>query len=109
MKEFKCSSLGYNDGWKYAANTDDLLLDTVALHLHSPADAAAVADLIMKEYNCDRDPACTWRYFAQNEDVIVAGARAHAREVHGVGEFTETMTKKVKKNIRPFKGKQKAA
>jgi predicted small metal-binding protein len=132
MKEFKCSSLGFKDRWKHTAHTDDLLLDTVALHLRevhdmnelSPemltrirnaftpltsADAAAAADLIMQEYNCDQDPACTWRYFAQNEDVIVAGAKEHLREMHGVGQGTEDMTKKVKKAIRSFRDKQKAA
>lgn len=132
MKEFKCSSLGFKDGWKHIARTDDLLLDTVALHLHeahgitelSPdtlaeirnaftpstvRDAAGVADLVLQEYNCDRDPACTWRYFAQTEEVILAGAAEHAREKHGVGKFTPAMAEKVKKSIHPLKGGRKSA
>jgi len=132
MKEFKCSSLGLNDRWKHIARTDDLLLDIVALHLRevhemnelSPAmltkirnaftpptaqDAAEAADIVLREYNCDRDPACTWRYMAQTEDLIVEGAEAHAREKHGVKKFTREMTEKVKKAVHPHRENKNAA
>jgi predicted small metal-binding protein len=132
MKEFRCSSLGLNDRWKHIARTDDLLLDTVALHLRdvhemndlSPEmlakirnvfttptaqDAAAAADLVLKEYNCDHDPACTWRYLAQTEDLIVEGAAAHARDKHGIGKFTPDMADTVKKTIHRHEEKKDAA
>ena len=132
MKEFKCSSLGYDDKWSHIAHTDDLLLDTVAIHLHevhgvselspemlakirkafttpTPQDAAAVADLVLREYNCDRDPSCTWRYIAQTEDLVVEAAAVHAREKHGVGSFTDEMAKDVKKKTHPYDKKKEAA
>jgi predicted small metal-binding protein len=132
MKEFKCSSIGLKDNWKHIARTEDLLLDTVALHLRevhemkslsqemlgkirnafttpTAKDAAAAADLVLQEYNCDHDPACTWRYIAQTEDMIVEGAAAHARDKHGVGKFTHEMAQKVKKNVHPHKEKKNAA
>ena len=75
MREFRCSSLGYQCSWKHIA-TEELLADMVALHLRdvhgvqaldnemvgkiknlftypTKADAAGAADLVMKEYNCD--------------------------------------------------------
>jgi predicted small metal-binding protein len=131
MKEFKCSYLGYKDSWKHVAHTEDLLLDVVALHLRevhnmnelppemlakiknsfttpSSRDAAAAADLILREYNCDMEPECTWRYIAQTEDLIAEGAAAHAREKHGMHEFSEEQAVKVKKATHPYK-KKKAA
>jgi predicted small metal-binding protein len=132
MKQFKCSYLGLTDRWKHVERTDDLLLDTVALHLRdvhgmtslsqemlgkirksftspSTAEAAAAADLVLREYNCDRDPACTWRYLAQTEDLILEGTEAHLREKHGVKELTPEMAEKVKKAIHPHKEKKHAA
>jgi predicted small metal-binding protein len=132
MKEFKCTYLGLTDRWKHIARTDDLLLDTVALHLHevhgmnelSPEmlakirnafttptalDAAATADLVLQEYNCDHDPGCTWSCIAQTEDLIVEGAEVHARDKHGIREFTPEMAEKVKKTIHPHREKKNAA
>ncbi len=127
MKEFACKSLGYNDNWKYIARTEELLADMVAVHLRdvhgvnalspdmvgkiknsfsnpSQADAAAAADLVLKEYNCDMEPECTWRYIAQTEDLIADGVAVHAREAHGVKEFSPEMMAKVKKSARVWKG-----
>ncbi|MGC1455962.1 MAG: DUF1059 domain-containing protein [Nitrospirota bacterium] len=32
MKEFKCKDLGYSCGWKYIAQTEELIADGVAVH-----------------------------------------------------------------------------
>ncbi len=127
MKEFACASLGNNCTWKHIAMTEELLADIAAIHLRdvhdvqeissdmvgkiknlftSPtgADAARSADLILKEYNCDMDPECTWRYIAMTEELIADGAAVHAREAHGVKEFTPEMIAKVKKLAHEWKG-----
>jgi predicted small metal-binding protein len=67
-------------------------------------DAAAAADLVLKEYNCDMDPECTWRYIAQTEELIADGVALHAREAHGVKEFTPEMIAKVKKSTHEWAG-----
>lgn len=131
MREFKCSSLGYQCTWKHIA-TEELLADMVALHLRdahgvqvlssemvgkiknlftypTKADAAEAADLVMKEYNCERGPECTWRYVAMTEDLILEGAAAHAGEKHGVRDFTQEMRAKVKAAIRKWTGEKKKA
>ena len=127
MREFKCASLGNKCTWKHIERTEELLADVVALHLRdvhgvkeiSPdmlgkiknsfsaptaADAAAAADLVLKEYNCDLDPKCTWRYIAMTEELIADGAAVHAREAHGIKEFTPEMIAKVKKSAHEWKG-----
>jgi predicted small metal-binding protein len=115
MKEFKCSYLGLNNRWKHIARTEDLLLDTVALHLRdvhgmslsqempaktrnsftwpSAADAAAATAFVLQAYNCDRDPACTWRYLAQTEDLILGDTETPVRKKLGV-KFTPEMANK---------------
>jgi predicted small metal-binding protein len=125
MREFRCESLGNNCSWKHIA-TEELLTDMVALHLRdvhgvqaldsdmvgriknlftypTKADAAAAADLVMKEYNCDISPECTWRYIAMTEELIADGAAVHAREAHGIREFSPEMIAHVKKSIRESK------
>jgi len=120
MKELKCANLGYTCKWKYIANTEELLADVTALHLRdvhgvkaisqdmlgkikntftSPteADAAKFADVKMKVYNCDMAPKCSWRYIAMTEELIADGAAVHAREVHGITEFSPEMIGRVKK------------
>jgi len=127
MKEFACKNLGYNDSWKYIAKTEELLADMVAVHLRdvhgvnelspdmlgkiknsfsnpSQADAAGVADLVLKEYNCDMEPACTWRYIAQTEELIADGVAVHAREAHGIKEFSPEMMTRVKNSAHEWKG-----
>jgi predicted small metal-binding protein len=68
----------------------------------SSRDAAAAADLVLKEYNCDMDPECTWRYIAQTEELIADGVAVHAREAHGIKEFTPEMIAKAKKSIHEW-------
>ena len=129
MREFKCSSLGYPCSWKHIA-TEELLADMVALHLRdshgvraldnemvgkiknlftypTKADAAEAADLVMKEYNCDRGPECTWRYVAMSEELILKGAAEHVREKHGIRNFTHEMQAKVTAAIRKWTGENK--
>ncbi len=131
MREFKCSSLGYKCSWKHIA-TEELLADMAALHLRdvhgvqeidnemvgriknlftypTEADAAGAADLVMKEYNCDMGPECTWRYVAMTEELISEGAAVHAREKHGVKNFTREMADKVKGAVRKWTGGKKKA
>lgn len=131
MREFRCESLGYNCSWKHIA-TEELLADMVALHLRDAhgvqavdsdmvgriknlftyptrEDAAGAADAVIKEYNCDMGPECTWRYIAMTEDLITEGAAAHAREKHGIREFTREMAAKVKKAVRKWRGDRKKA
>lgn len=104
MKTFTCKR--YNSGcdWTGFARTEELLTDIVAVHLRedhgtlelspddvgkiknlfqspSAVDAAGSADRIFEEYNCDRDPQCTWRYIAQAEAIITGSPLAHSREV----------------------------
>lgn len=128
MREFACRNLGYDCNWKHIARTEELLADIVAVHLRdvhgveevSPdmlgkiknlftfptaADAAGAADLVLKEYNCDMGPECTWRYIAMTEELIADGAAVHAREAHGIKEFTPEMIARVKRSAREWKGK----
>ncbi|HUI68325.1 MAG TPA: DUF1059 domain-containing protein [Nitrospirota bacterium] len=127
MREFACKSLGNKCNWKHIAKTEELLADVVAVHLRdvhgvrevSPdmvgkiknlfkfptaADAAGAADLVLKEYNCDMGPKCTWRYIAMTEDLLADGAAVHAREAHGIKEFTPEMIARVKKSAHEWKG-----
>lgn len=131
MREFKCSSLGYNCSWKHIA-TEELLADMAALHLRdvhglqeldnemvgriknlftypTREDAAEAADLVMKEYNCDMGPECTWRYVAMTEELISEGAEAHAREKHGIKDFTRGFAARIKSSIRKWTGGKKKA
>lgn len=130
MKEFACASLGNKCNWKHVAKTEELLADVAAIHLRdvhgmrelrpdmlgkiknlftapTGADAARSADLVLKEYNCDMDPECTWRYIAMTEELITDGAAVHAREAHGIREFTPEMMAKVKKSSHEWKGGEK--
>jgi predicted small metal-binding protein len=129
MREFKCSSLGYDCSWKHIER-EELLADMVALHLRdvhgvqaldnemvgkiknlytfpTKEDAAEAADLVMREYNCDMGPECTWRYVAMSESLISEGAEKHAREKHGVKDFTQELRDKVMASIRKWTGEKK--
>ena len=120
MRELKCASLGYTCKWKHIANTEELLADIAAIHLRdvhgmkaispdmlgkiknaftppSEADAETFGDVKLKEYNCDMAPKCSWRYVAMTEELIADGAAVHAREAHGIKEFSTAMIAKVKK------------
>ncbi|HSQ78065.1 MAG TPA: DUF1059 domain-containing protein [Nitrospirota bacterium] len=121
MREFRCESLGNKCSWKHIAKTEELLADVVAVHLRdihgvkevssdmlgkiknlflNPAavDAAEAADFVLKEYNCKLGPACTWRYIAMTEELIADGVAVHARDTHGIKEFTPAMIAIVKQS-----------
>jgi predicted small metal-binding protein len=125
MREFKCSSLGNNCTWKHIAKTEELLTDVTAIHLRdvhgvqavSPdmmgkiknlfsnptaVDADRAADLVLKEYNCDMGPGCTWRYIAMTEELIADGVSVHAREAHRIEEFTPEMIARVKRSAHEW-------
>ncbi len=127
MREFKCESLGYTCNWKHIAGTEELLADVTAIHLRdvhgvkevnpdllgkiknlftfpTAADAAGAADLVLKEYNCDMQPECAWRYIAMTEDLIADGAAVHARETHGIKDFTPEMIARVKRSSHEWQG-----
>lgn len=124
MKEFRCRYLGHDCSWKHIARTEDLLADVVALHLREvhgmaslnvemlatikgvftepmPKDAREAEGLELKEFRCsDLGRDCSWHYIAQTEDLIVDSVAVHAREAHGVAEFTPEMKVKVEGLLR---------
>jgi len=127
MREFKCSSLGNKCKWKHIAKTEELLADIAAVHLRdahgvqavsadllgkikkafsnpSPTEAAAAERLVVKEFRCkDLGMACDWKYVAQTEDLLVDGVAVHAREAHGIKEFSNEMMTKVKNLAHEWK------
>lgn len=127
MKEFKCSSLGNKCSWKHIAKTEELLADVAAVHLRdvhghqsigsdmvakikksfsnpSPVEAKDAETLALKVYHCELEKGCSWKYIAQTEELIVDGVAVHAREKHGVREFSHEMKVKVEKALQPWKG-----
>lgn len=120
MRTFECKRLGNNCTWKHMAKTEELMADVVALHLRevhgikaltpelvakvknlsTNPDPIAVSSgerLMMKEFRCrDLGTDCTWRYFAQTEELIADGVAVHARDAHGIQEFTPELVAKVK-------------
>ncbi len=127
MRKFTCKSLGNGCTWKHVAKTEELLADVVALHLRdvhdmkaltpemigkiknlfsnpSPADAKAAEGLVLKEFTCDLGPKCTWHYIAQTEELIADGVAVHAREAHGIREFTPELKVKVENALHEWKG-----
>jgi predicted small metal-binding protein len=120
MREIKCANLGFTCKWKHIANTEELLADITAIHLRdvhgvkaigpdmlgkiknafmprAEEDATEAVDFKMKVYNCDIGPNCSFRYIAMTEELIVDGAAVHAREAHGIKEFSPDEIAKVKK------------
>lgn len=129
MREFACRSLGYNCGWKHIARTEELLTDVVAVHLRdvhkvpaltqemvgniklafskaAPIPAPPDQDApILKEVSCrDLGMDCGFRYIAQTEELIADGVAVHAREAHGIMEFSAEMATKVKNLAHEWKG-----
>jgi predicted small metal-binding protein len=128
MKEFKCASLGNKCTWKHIAKTEELLADVAAVHLRDvhgmkalttdmvgkiknafsnpdPIDAAKAEGLEMKEFMCkDLGYSCNWKYIAQTEELIADGVAVHAREAHGIREFTPELKAKVEKSLHLWKG-----
>jgi predicted small metal-binding protein len=128
MREFKCASLGNKCSWKHIAKTEELLTDIVAVHLRdvhgmkalnmdmvmkikntysnpAPTEAKKAEGLVMKEFTCkDLGFSCNWKYIAQTEELISDGVAVHAREAHGIKDFTQEMKVKVEKSLREWKG-----
>jgi predicted small metal-binding protein len=128
MREFACKSLGYKCGWKHIAKTEELLTDIVAIHLRDVHNVPALTqemvgnikqafskaplvsmpekgDPVLKEVSCkDLGINCGFRYIAQTEELIADGVALHAREAHGIKEFTSEMSTKVKNAARVWKG-----
>lgn len=125
MREFTCKSMGNDCGWKQISATEELLTDVVAVHLRdchdmkaltpeqvgkiknlfsnpSPVDAKAAEGLVLKEFKCDLGPKCTWHYIAQTEELMVDGVAVHAREAHGITEFTPEMKARVGHALHPW-------
>jgi predicted small metal-binding protein len=125
MREFRCESMGNKCSWKHIAKTEELLADVVAVHLRdihgvkevrpdmlakiknlflnpTAVDAAKAADLVLKEYDCKMGPGCTWRYIAMTEELIADGVAVHAREAHGIKEFTPGMIANVKQSAHEW-------
>ncbi len=129
MREVACKSLGYNCGWKHVSRTEELLTDMMAVHLR---DVHGIPDLTqemvgkikqafskaepietsrgeveptLKVVSCrDLGLDCNWRYIAQTEELIADGMAVHAREAHGLKEFTSEMATKVKNLAHEWKG-----
>lgn len=128
MREFKCASLGNKCSWKHIAKTEELLADIVAIHLRDvhgkqsltmemvgkikntfsnpdPIEAKKAEGQVMREFNCkDLGNPCNWKYIAQTEELIVDGVAVHAREAHGIKEFTPEMKAQVEKSLRLWNG-----
>jgi predicted small metal-binding protein len=129
MKEFACRSLGYDCGWKHLARTEDLLTDVVAIHLRDVHEVAELTqDMVgrikhvfadgehiemlredeepsLKEFRCrDLGMNCGFRYIAQTEELITDGVALHAREVHGITEFTSELKVKVANSLHSWNG-----
>lgn len=128
MREFRCASLGNNCTWKHIAKTEELLADVAAVHLRdvhgmkaltpdmlgkvknffsnpSPMDAKEAEVLVLKEFRCqDIGQKCSWKYIAQTEELIADGVAVHAREAHGIKEFSPEMMAKVKNSLHEWKG-----
>jgi predicted small metal-binding protein len=128
MRVFRCSSLGNKCSWKHIERTEDLLADVVALHLRdahgmealdadmvarikrsfsnpTPVEATAAESLALKEFRCsDLGQKCSWHYVAQTEELIADAVAVHAREAHGITEFTPEMKVKVEHTLREWQG-----
>ena len=127
MRAFACSSLGNNCSWKHAARTEELLADVAALHLRdvhgvaavdpvligriknsfsdpAPLEEKAAEDLRLKAYRCSMGSGCDFRYIAQTEELIVDGVAVHAREAHGISEFTQEMKVAVEHSLEDWNG-----
>jgi predicted small metal-binding protein len=128
MRTFACKSLGNKCTWKHIAKTEELLADVVAVHLRdvhgvksltpelvgkiknafsspTPIEAKGAENLVLKEFACKNlGNECDWKYIAQTEELIVDGVAVHAREFHGIKEFTPEMAAKVKQLAHEWKG-----
>jgi predicted small metal-binding protein len=128
MRELKCADLGYKCSWKHIARTEELLADVTAIHLRdihgvaalnadmvgriknafsnpTPVEIAGAGGLVLKEFKCeDLGTGCGWRYIAQTEELIADGVAVHAREAHGIKEFTPELKVKVQNALHEWRG-----
>lgn len=129
MREFACRSLGQDCGWKHAARTEELLTDVVAIHLRDvhgvPALTQEMVGAIKQVFNnaepieisegnaepelkvasCkDLGLNCGFKYIAQTAELIADGIAMHARETHGITEFSADMATRVKNMAHDWKG-----
>jgi len=129
MREVACKSLGYNCGWKHVSRTEELLTDVMAIHLRDVHGVPALTqemvgkikqafsksepiessggdvEPVLKVVSCrDLGMNCNWKYIAQTEELIADGMALHAREAHGIMNFTSEMATKVKKLAHEWKG-----
>jgi len=128
MRELKCADLGYQCNWKHIARTEELLADITAIHLRDVHGVTALnadmvgriknafsssppgveeqsRDLVLKEFECkDLGNKCSWRYIAQTDELIVDGVAVHAREAHGIKEFTPELKLKVQNVLHEWRG-----
>lgn len=127
MRAFECRSLGNTCSWKHIARTEELLADVVAVHLRDahgmkaldsdmvakiknsfgnpvPVELKESDGLALKVYQCGFGDGCGWKYIAQTEELIVDGVAVHAREAHGISEFSAEMKVKVESALQPWKG-----
>jgi predicted small metal-binding protein len=129
MREVACKSLGYNCGWKHISRTEELLTDVMAVHLRDVHGVQALTqdmvgkikqafsksepintsegevEPVLKVVSCrDLGMNCNWKYIAQTEELIADGMAVHAREAHGIKDFTTEMATKVKKLAHEWKG-----
>jgi len=129
MREVACKSLGYNCGWKHVSRTEELLTDVMAIHLRDVHGVQALTqemvakikqafnksepvetsggdvEPVLKVVSCrDLGMNCNWKYIAQTEELIADGMAVHAREAHGIKDFTPEMATKVKNLAHEWKG-----
>ena len=71
----------------------------------SPIEAREAENLVLKEFKCsDIGNKCNFKYIAMTEDLIVDGVAVHAREAHGIMEFTQELKVKVANSLHAWKG-----
>jgi predicted small metal-binding protein len=129
MREFSCKSMGYNCGWKHVAKTEELLLDVAAVHMRDVHGVQALTqemignikqafskadpvepkgkggDPVLKVIYCkDLGMNCGFKYIAQTEELIADGVAVHAREAHGITEFSAELSAKVKSLAQEWRG-----
>jgi predicted small metal-binding protein len=129
MREVACKSLGYKCGWKHISRTEELLTDVMAVHLRDVHGVQSLTQEMVgkiKQAFSNAEPIetspgevepslkvvscrdigwdCNFRYIAQTEELIADGMAVHAREAHGVKEFTSELATKVKNSAHEWKG-----
>ncbi len=130
MKTVACRDLGNDCSWRHEERTEELLLDMAAIHLRDvhglraltqddlgrirnafsgqesgEAAQKSAGDPVLKEFMCkDLGMDCSWKYIAQTEELLADGVAVHAREAHGITEFTPEMAARVKTLAHAWRG-----